>query len=287
MNTAFQGRIAKCRQNKDTSLELNGECVDDDTLAQLYGHGHLKELHIVGAAKVTNVGLTYLENLTKLEWLNLDGVAINDRGLFFLQQMSRLKGLQLTNAFLTGCGLEHLVTLKTLEYLELDGTNVDDNSMQSIAKIKSLKTLRLCSTAVTDKGVFKLQNLKKLKSLFLYDSHVSQASIQKLRKYMPKCEIRWSAYAPRKPMPAPLPPLFFPRTLPQWARTIAPPEVAVTPMEPGTFLKLIYEKNKIEIELKRLNKQQSQPHTKPQPSRFKVVPPAWIDLLDWKDESRG
>ncbi|MFN8555012.1 MAG: hypothetical protein U0103_26380 [Candidatus Obscuribacterales bacterium] len=285
MNTAVQQHIERCRQNNFTSLELRGEEVDDEVLAHLHGHKHLKELHIVAAGKVTNAGLTYLENLQNLEWLNLDAVAINDKGLFFLQQMSRLKGLQLTNAFLTGCGIEHLLELKALEYLELDGTNVDDRCMQVLAKIKSLKTLRLCGTAVTDKGLYKLQRLKKLKTLFLYESRVSKESVQKLRKYMPKCEIRWSAYTPPKPVPAPLPPLFIHRQVPQWIlQTLAPKEVPETAWDAGTFLKLVHEKHKLEIELKNMNMSRQEPSAAPRMTGLKPVPPVWFHLLDWRED---
>lgn len=287
VNTAVQQHIERCRQNNFTSLELRGEEVDDEVLAHLHGHKHLKELHIVAAGKVTNAGLTYLENLQNLEWLNLDGVAINDKGLFFLQQMSRLKGLQLTNAFLTGCGLEHLVDLKALEYLELDGTNVDDGSMPVLAKMKGLKTLRLCGTAVTDKGLYKLQRLKKLKTLFLYDSRVSKESVQKLRKYMPKCEIRWSAYCPPKPVPAPLPPLFIHRQVPQWVlQTLAPRQVPETAWDAGTFLKLVHEKHKIEIELKNMNRSKPEAPPPALTNPLRPVPPVWFHLLDWSEDRK-
>lgn len=287
MNTAVQHHIARCRRNNLTSLELKGECVDDEALAHLYGHNQLRELHLVAAGKVTNAGLTYLENLRNLEWLNLDGVAINDKGLFFLQQMSRLKGLQLTNAFLTGCGLEHLQGLKALEYLELDGTNVNDQSMPVLARMKSLKTLRLCRTAVTDKGLYKLQRLKKLKTLFLYQSHVSKESVQKLQRYMPKCEIRWSAYVAPTPVPAPLPPLFIRRQVPQWIlQTIEPKQVPETAWDAGTFLKLVHEKHKLEIEIK--NMKRSRPEAPPPSLTMPIrpVPPGWFHLLDWGEDKK-
>lgn len=266
MNTVYEGLVRTCRRVNYTSLELNGDSVNDDTMALLFRHKQLKELHIVGARQVTNVGLTYIENLRNLEWLNLDGVAITDRGLFFLQQMTRLRGLQLTNAFLTGCGLEHLLTLKTLEYLDLDGTNVDDKGMQVLAKLRSLKTLRLTGTAVTDKGARRLQGMKKLGTLIMYHSHVSEECVAALRKQLPNCDILWSPYHSPKPIPAKLPKLF---TRQQMADN-----------EPGWLLKLIHDENKIKIEQRAWFT--PKPESCVKSSSFKASQPSWFELLDWK-----
>jgi|LakMenEpi03Aug12_release.lakeMendotaPanAssembly.Ray.scaffolds.fasta_scaffold405580_1 hypothetical protein len=293
MMIAYQRVLDRCRVNQDTSLELRGNEVDDETLAHLFRHKHLKELHIVGAKQVTNAGLSYIENLRNLEWLNLDGLAITDKGLAFLQQMSRLRGLQLTNAFLTGCGLEYLLTMKTLEYLELDGTNVDDRSLQTLAKIKSLKTLRLNDTAITDKGVRKLQQLKKLKTLFLQNTHVSEACVKKLRKHLVKCEIYWSAYQPPKPALPVLPRLFIRPVVPTvpdtptWIlQTLAPkhfdPQIYPPDYDPGAYLKLVEDTSKIRIELRRWHAPKPDYFLKG--SSFKPSQPSWFELLDWKDE---
>jgi hypothetical protein len=258
--------VRNCRRINYTSLELIGDTVDDGTMALLFRHKQLRELHIVGARHVTNAGLTYIENLHNLEWLNLDGVAITDRGLFFLQQMTKLRGLQLTNAFLTGCGLEHLLALKTLEYLDLDGTNVDDRGMQVLAQLKSLKTLRVTGTAITDKGARRLQRMKKLGRLFVFDSHVSEECILSLRKRMPKCEIYWSAHQSPTPIPAKLPKLF---TRQQMAE-----------LDPGWHLKLIDDTNKIKIEQRRWFT--PPPESVLKCSSFKASRPSWFELLDWK-----
>lgn len=289
MLIAYQRVLDRCRINKDTSLELWGDTVDDETLAHLFRHKHLKELHIVGAKQVTNAGLSYIENLRNLEWLNLDGLAITDRGLTFLQQMSRLRGLQLTNAFLTGCGLEYLLTMKTLEYIDLDGTNVDDRSLQTLAKIKSLKTLRLNDTAVTDKGVRKLQQLKKLKTLSLQNTHVSEECVKKLRKQLPKCEIYWSIYELPKLGHPVLPKLCIRSTepvVPGWVIQTAQPKhfdwQAYQDYDPGAYLKLVEDTSKIRIELRRWYTPKPEYFLKG--SSFKPSKPSWFELLDWKDE---
>lgn len=268
LNNAYQGLLTRCQKNHDPSLELWGDTVDDDILAQLFRHKHLKELHIVAARSVTDAGLTYIENLRNLEWLNLDGVAITDKGLQFLQHMTRLRGLHLTGAFLTGCGLEHLVALKTLEYLDLDGTNVNDGSMQILGRLKCLKTLRLNDTAVTDKGIRKLQKLRKLRTLFLYRSHVSAECVETLRKHMPKCEIRWSAYVSPKSIPVKLPKLFSREELKD--------------QDPGWHLKLVADTSKIKIEMSKWYT--PKPDLVLKHTGFKPSQPSWFHLLDWKDE---
>lgn len=289
MSFPYQHLLNRCRANNDTSLELKGDTVNDETLAHLFGHKHLKELHIVGAKQVTNAGLTYIENLRNLEWLNLDGLAITDRGLAFLQQMSRLRGLQLTNAFLTGCGLDYLIALKSLEYLDLDGTNVDDKSLPALAKIKSLKTLRLNDTAVTDKGVRKLQQLKKLKTLCLHNTHVTEACVKKLGKHLPKCEIGWSPYKPPKLAMPRLPRLFIRPDrpdVPEWiVNTISPKRIdlrAYQDHDPGAYLKLVDDTSKIRIELRRWYTPKPEPYLRG--SSFKPSQPSWFELLDWKTE---
>jgi hypothetical protein len=182
----------------------------------------------------------------------------------FLRQMTKLRGLHLTNAFLTGCGIEHLLALKSLEYLDLNGTNVDDASLRMLSKLKCLKTLHLSSTAVTDQGIRKLQALKKLRTLTLHDSLVTKDCCVRLGKFMPKCEIRWSAHDAPKPNPAHLPKLFI-RDTPEW--------------DPGWYLKLVADTYKIKIEDVKIR---ARPNTWIAVSNFRPSQSPWFDLIEWQ-----
>jgi hypothetical protein len=150
--------------------------------------------------------------------------------------------------------------------LDLNGTNIDDDALRKLSKLKCLKTLHLSSTAVTDRGIRKLQALKKLRTLTLHDSLVSEDCCVQLGKFMPKCEIRWSAHEEPKPSPARLPRLFIkdqPRS--DW--------------DPGWYLKLVADTYKIKIEEVKIR---ARPNTLIAVSNFKPSQPPWFELIEWE-----
>lgn len=275
MKSPTETRLAARRKQHVTSIHLSGTDVTDNALARLHGHKYLRELHIVDAKRVTNAGLSYIENLLQLEWLNLDTVAINDRGLVFLQHMTRLRGLQLMDTFISSIGLESLVPLKKLEYLDLTGTNVDDSGLRILAKLKSLRTLRLSSTRVTDAGVKRLRSLKKLKTLALHDSLVTEDGIAQLTQLIPECEISWSARQPIKFDPAKLP---MPLKKSQLAKY--PSNPIFVPQVQSNWL--LYE---LAHNLStRINQELSANPRGPcfiTRANFKTSQPAWFELIDW------
>ena len=92
---------------------------------------------------VTNDGLKYLKNLTKLEYLQIFGQNITDDGLANLQSLANLKSLGLSGKGITDEGLKHLQRLSKLESVDLGHTSVTPAGLAALkAKLPKLKGTR-------------------------------------------------------------------------------------------------------------------------------------------------
>ena len=119
-------------------------------------------------SEVTDAGLTHIQSLTCLEYLNLTATQVTDVGLARIQGLIRLKELDLTGTQVTDVGLAHIQGLTRLEQLDLT------------------------DTLVTDAGLAHLQRMDQLKELDLYDAQATDAGIAKLQRMLPTCEIWYS-----------------------------------------------------------------------------------------------
>jgi len=68
--------------------------------------------------KVTDTGLEYLKELTRLQDLNLAGTRVTDAGLVHLKGLTKLQGLHLRKAKVTDAGVKEL--LKALPNCKID-----------------------------------------------------------------------------------------------------------------------------------------------------------------------
>ncbi len=88
------------------SVDLFGtECTDED-LAALTTLKDLRRLYFSFCSNLTNAGLKHLEDMKRLRLLNLRGTAISDVGLRSLRSLEKLEGIQLFDTQVTSAGVE-------------------------------------------------------------------------------------------------------------------------------------------------------------------------------------
>jgi hypothetical protein len=114
-------------------LTLRGPTVSDRHLARIRTLKRLRHLSVGPSDEITDAGLAYVGELTKLERLDLGNTRIADRGL------------------------PHFSRLVNMTNLDLYGTGVTDDSIPALKGLPKLRELDLRRSGVTGKGVKALQ----------------------------------------------------------------------------------------------------------------------------------
>ena len=151
-----------------SELKIDATYITNDGLAHLSSLGNLKKLSLKDINGVSDAGLKHLAELTSLEALILP-YTISGNGLAYLENLTKLKELELQNANITDTGLVHLKKLSSLETLDLSGTRISHEGLIHLIPLTKLKTLDLYGTRITinDRGLAHLNKLTALELLIL------------------------------------------------------------------------------------------------------------------------
>jgi Leucine-rich repeat (LRR) protein len=151
------GRIQTEDPESDEILEidLHETAFADDDAVHFVEFPCLVRLFLANT-KITD-GLAHVQELTKLEWLDMAGTGVTGAGLAHLQGLTNLQWLSLAGTRVTDSGLVHLARLARLQALNLEGTQVTDAGLSHLAGLTRLERLNLKNTQVTDAGVARLQ----------------------------------------------------------------------------------------------------------------------------------
>lgn len=141
---------------KLTILTLTGSArVSDVGMKHISTCVEMRRLILDGTG-VTDKGLAYLRNLTKLERLSIhapiSSTPISDKGLKHLQGLTNLKLLHLGCSTITDRGLRYLAQMKKLSYLNLRASQVGNGQLKILETLPRLATLDLATTQI-DEGV--------------------------------------------------------------------------------------------------------------------------------------
>ncbi|XP_070211660.1 uncharacterized protein [Littorina saxatilis] len=196
-------------------LNLNRTAVTNDIFPHLQNLENLQLLYLE-ETKITS--LEGVQNLKKLETLNVASTLIPTTSLQFLQGHPTLTQLNFANTdhingdtaleYLAGLKLRtlclpdrHTVTSAGLAHITgfllhtLDLTNyihVGDLGMEHVGKITSLRKLMLSNTKVTDLGLLELGRLVRLKILYLDRTSVSDSGITVVKAFKQLSELSLS-----------------------------------------------------------------------------------------------
>lgn len=150
----------------------NGPGITDAGLESLAELRNLRVLELSANFAITNSGLKSLQNLTKLEDLNLSGTRISNAGLEYLKNLRSLRHLHLNYAFThretgerIGCTQEGLPALWGLPIEELHGVDVNRKGLRYLAGLTHLKSLPGVFIQPADSDLVHLKNLTRLESL--------------------------------------------------------------------------------------------------------------------------
>lgn len=176
-----------CNQVTDSACEILGE------MQQLRGL-NLKKTAFE-KKRISNLGLSKLTGLVKLEFLDVSGNNITNDGLQSLKPLAHLRELRLNRVPINDEGLTKLTTLKHLEYLELiftegfAGPKVTDAGTKPLSELKQLKTLNMVGARITDESLPHLSSLKKLTHLIVIGSNFSNIGMNQLQQELPDCKV--------------------------------------------------------------------------------------------------
>jgi serine/threonine protein kinase/Leucine-rich repeat (LRR) protein len=107
---------------------------------------------------VTDADLVYLERLTQLRRLVLDGTGVRVAGLAYLKGLIHLTELRLGCPDITDLGAGVVGELKGLERLSLAGSGLTDRGLEAFKELEALRELDLTNTRVSARSVAVLQS---------------------------------------------------------------------------------------------------------------------------------
>lgn len=168
------------------SLSLSKTKVTDRGLSCLNQLPHLESL-IVRETSIGDTGVVSLVRINSLITLDLSNTGITDAVFQFLGSLKNLETLDLSYTKVTGKDLSELAETK-LKYLSLDFTCVNDNSIPEILNIGKLRSISLLGTRVTDLAIRDLVGLKHLESIEL-PVHASDETANVIRGENPTCQV--------------------------------------------------------------------------------------------------
>jgi hypothetical protein len=130
--------------------------------------------------KVTDAGLTHLEEMSSLEELNLYGTGVSQKAVASLKRMKSLQVLKLPVA-IDDAGLEQLKDLRALRVLSVYGMGITDAGLVHLRDRAALEELDLSHTSISDIGLIHLKELKKLEVLNLSYTNITEAGLAHLK----------------------------------------------------------------------------------------------------------
>ena len=164
-----------------TEVTLSNPELDEAVLARVTALPNLKKLDINEG--ITDSGLAYVANATKLETLLITSQSVTDAGIAHLRGLKRLKMLTVKGPRMTDEGIRQIATRSQLEQLNLESDQITDDGLKEIAKLPNLEHLYVKSIEITDAGVEHLTNLPELKVLWLRQTQIGGSGMASVGKF--------------------------------------------------------------------------------------------------------
>jgi len=136
--------------------------------------------------------LKFLGQLRKVKRLDLAYASVSDTGLEYLRNLTKLRELLISTSYgakITDSGLPHLSRMSNLEKLELRHTDVTDAGLVHLKGMENLRELCLAGTKVSDTGMTHFEGMSNLEKLILSSTEVTKARARELDRQLPKCEV--------------------------------------------------------------------------------------------------
>jgi hypothetical protein len=160
------------------NLSLFNTQVTDAGIAHLVPMKSLRKLSLTkrmqNKTRITEKAFPLLPQISKLEYLYVNGHCINDYTLSKLSKLSNFKsleaafyaGLDRQERPLTDEGFRHLAKIQTLERLSIIGIKITDEGMEHLGELTNMKSIFLSGFInITHKGFSQLSSLRNLENL--------------------------------------------------------------------------------------------------------------------------
>lgn len=174
---------------RELFLEYCGKITDSGIL-HLKNLSSLEELTIAGSM-MGDKGLEHLQSLIALKNLRISDSQVTNFGLKSLKNFPSLRGCSLMSKDrINDEGLAYLGQLTKLDQLTLDEIKISDVGLSHLGKMVNLRSLILAHTGVSDAGLKYLVGLKNLKFLGLQATLVTTAGLAWMRNILPNCKVQ-------------------------------------------------------------------------------------------------
>ncbi|QDV49616.1 serine/threonine-protein kinase [Gimesia fumaroli] len=142
-------------------LRLDDCVLGDNALAPIKGLTSLTVLDI-HHTKLTDKGLSHISELKNLKTLSIKlNPDLTDTGLQVLNQLPRLEDVDLARLNITDKGITFIQNNSNLTKLNISETNVSDASVPYLIALEELESLRIKKTAISEKGIEQIRNAFK------------------------------------------------------------------------------------------------------------------------------
>jgi len=152
--------IAVMRERRIAGFMAHG-AMTDALMARIADLDHVIALDISGSRQLTDEGLRHLARLPSLQFLNLSGCKVTDRGLDVLGQLPNLRTFEMNwQRGVSDAGMVQLRHCDQLERVGLMGSTTGDGAIEALqgkAKLSSFATGKM----VTDAGLRLLHNFPR------------------------------------------------------------------------------------------------------------------------------
>ena len=139
----------------------------------------LERVAIFDSNNITDLGLTYLEGLDRLNHLTLCRVNVTDEGLKQIGLIKSLHSLDLQHLAITNEGMKHLAKLD-LKTLILANCRVDGGGLKALDAAANLSSLRLYNLPFGDSDMAELNRFKGLRHLAIEGTNLTEEAFDAL-----------------------------------------------------------------------------------------------------------
>jgi internalin A len=131
---------------------------------------------------VTDADLRHLNDLSRLRTLDIWDIKITGSGLSYLKNHGFLQGLDMHNTAANDAGMKYVGMFTELRRLYLCGTQITDAGLEPLKGLRHLEELNLSETQITGDGLEHLGGLTKLKKLNLSGTKLTDAALPHLAR---------------------------------------------------------------------------------------------------------
>jgi internalin A len=174
-------------------LDLSHTRISDEGLLRLRPARNIRELELLYAEQITDLGMTAIKGWRNLKKLNVRGTRIADETLGILGELRQIEWLDIANTGVTDNGLENLAPLTNLKHLGMGRSRVSDAAAGVIRILSTLESIDLGGPRGTARNqrnrgigplpsglVSALTELKELRVIKLGHSEADADSLRKL-----------------------------------------------------------------------------------------------------------